>query len=334
VAGVAPLSDALILAELGARPWSASSLERWIACPARWFVERLLDPRDFDPDAEPLARGGLAHIVLRDVLEGLRAETGSARLAPARLERALELLGRAIAEHEAQRPLSASPERRLAARRRLEADLARYVDHAARRDSPLEPGELELGFGFEDGDAPDGDAADGDAPGGGVDGADAGVTGARELPAFELGGGIRLRGRIDRIDRTADGEALVYDYKYKDVPIPARWVADGSIQMAVYMQVVEQLLRVRVVGGLYQPLSGEQLRARGVVDCASEAAGQAEARGDARDREEVGAVVAEAMALAREAAAQAARGAIESRPATCGFRGSGCQFPSICRCQP
>lgn len=332
-AGVVPLSDELLLAELGARPWSASSLERWIACPARWFVERLLDPRDFDPDPEQLARGGLAHIVLRDVLEGLRSETGSARLTTARLPRALQLLGVAIAEHEAGRPLSASPERRLAALRRLEADLARYLDYAARRESPLEPGELELGFGFEADDPAfadaDGDVdAEADADGDGDPG-----DGARELPAFDLGDGIRLRGRIDRVDRTADGEALVYDYKYKDAPIASRWVPDGSIQMAVYMQVVEQLLGVRVAGGLYQPLSGEQLRARGVVDSASEAAVEAEARGDARERAEVEEVVAEAMALAREAAGQAACGALESRPGTCGFRGSGCEFPSICRWQ-
>ena len=52
---------------------------RWIGCPMRWFVERVLAPGAFDPDPEPLARGGLAHAALKDTLEGLRARRGSAR---------------------------------------------------------------------------------------------------------------------------------------------------------------------------------------------------------------------------------------------------------------
>jgi ATP-dependent helicase/DNAse subunit B len=331
-AGIAPLEDELLLRELGERPWSASSLERWIACPARWFVERLLGPQDFDPDAEQLARGGLAHIVLRDVLEGLRAQGGSARLDATRLPLARSLLDRALVEHEAARPLSASPERRLAARRRLEADLTRYLEHVAGEASPLEPAELELGFGFEGDDPGAGEGAaaaranGADHPGGAVGGA--------ELPAFDLGDGARLRGRIDRVDRTADGEAVVYDYKYRDVPKPGRWVAEGDVQVALYMRVVEQLLDVRVAGGLYQPLSGEDLRARGLVDIGSQAADCAGVRGDARERPEVDAIVAEAVTLARVAAGQAARGEVEPRPATCGWRGSGCEYPSICRCRP
>ena len=58
----APLRDERVLARAArARPWSASSLERWIACPVAWFVERLLRPDEFEPDPEPLARGALAH---------------------------------------------------------------------------------------------------------------------------------------------------------------------------------------------------------------------------------------------------------------------------------
>ena len=42
-----------------------------------WFVERMLRPGAFDPDPEPLARGGLAHAALKDTLEGLRARPGA-----------------------------------------------------------------------------------------------------------------------------------------------------------------------------------------------------------------------------------------------------------------
>ena len=49
-------------------------------------------------------------------------------------------------------------------------------------------------------------------------------------------------------------------------------------------------------------------------------------------RAEVRELVEEIVAAARTAAAQARAGQLEARPATCGFGGSGCMYPSICRC--
>src|SRR5262249_32335212 len=49
------LSDPELLGALGSRVWSPSSLEQWVSCPVKWFVERLLEPGAFEPDAEPLA---------------------------------------------------------------------------------------------------------------------------------------------------------------------------------------------------------------------------------------------------------------------------------------
>ncbi|MGH2853431.1 MAG: PD-(D/E)XK nuclease family protein, partial [Solirubrobacteraceae bacterium] len=125
--GIAPLRDPRVLAELRERVWSASSMQAWAGCPVRWFVESLLRAEDLEPEAEPLARGGLAHAALRDVLEGLRSETGSARLRPELLPRARELLRAALAEHAGEYPLSTAPERVPGMRRRLEADLERYL---------------------------------------------------------------------------------------------------------------------------------------------------------------------------------------------------------------
>jgi ATP-dependent helicase/DNAse subunit B len=291
-----------VLDELRTRPWSASSLELWIACPARWFVERMLRPDSPEPDPEPLTRGGLAHAALRDTLEGLRERTGSARVSAARLELARELLGEALARHEHEFPLSVRAERVPGARRRLEADLERYLAHAAVQDSPLEPRWLELGFGF-------------DEEGG--------------LPALDLGGGVMLRGRIDRIDVTPGGEAVVYDYKGARVTPGARWIEDGKIQLALYMRAAERLLGVRVIGGLYQPLGGIDLRARGVLDAGAGA--QVECvRTDLFDATELEALLEDAVGLACNAAAQAVAGAIEARPLTCAYTG-GCSHPAICR---
>lgn len=283
-----------------------------MACPARWFVERMLRPESPEPDPEPLTRGGLAHAALRDTLEGLGERTGSARVTPARLGLARELLGEALARHEHEFPLSVRSERVPSARRRLEADLERYLAHAAGVATPddaqvaaLEPRWLELGFGFDE-------EEEGDS-----------------LPALDLGGGVMLRGRIDRIDVTPGGEAVVYDYKGARVTPGARWIEDGKIQLALYMRAAERLLGVRVVGGLYQPLGGADLRARGVLDAAAGVAVEC-VRTDLFDRNELDTLLEDAVGLAREAAAQAVAGAIEARPLTCAYTG-GCSHPAICR---
>ena len=310
--GIAPLSDPRVLAELRERRlWSASGLQAWAGCPVRWFVERLLGAEDLEPDAEPLARGGLAHAALRDVLEGLRRETGSARLTPERVPRARELLHAALERHAGERPLSTAPERVPGVRRRLEADLERYLEHAAGgseagQENPLEPTHFELPFGFPE------------EPGG--------------LPALDLGEGVLVRGRIDRVDLAPGGAAVVYDYKGTLAPPPDRWVAERSFQAALYMRAVEALPDVRAVGGFYQPLSGRDLRARGVL-AQGEGVELECVRGDAREPAEVHELVEEVLAAARAAAAQARAGALEARPQTCGFGGSGCVYPQICRCE-
>ncbi|HTB69349.1 MAG TPA: PD-(D/E)XK nuclease family protein [Solirubrobacteraceae bacterium] len=305
-----PLREELLLAELRERPWSASAFERFVACPVSWFVERVLRPAALEPDPEPLVRGALAHAALKDTFEALRRETGSARLTPARLALARELLAHALEQGERERPLSVAPERRSAARRRLHADLDRFLAQAAASESGLEPAELELGFGFAEGDER-GEAS--------------------ELGAFELGDGVRMRGRIDRVDVGAAGAAVVYDYKGKDPPPAARWIRDGKLQVALYMLAVEQLLGLDAVGGFYQPLAGAELRPRGVLDgdarieldCVST---------DALEHEQLRELLAQARASALEVAAQAASGQLQARPQTCAFRG-GCMYPTICRCE-
>src|SRR6266566_3231416 len=284
---IAPLRDRELLGELVAHTWSPSSLGVWMSCPVRWLVERMLRAEDLDPDAEPLARGGLAHLALRQTLEGLRRETGSARLTPARLGLARELLGRALEENEPAFTLSAAPERRPGLRRRLRADLERYLEHAAAAAdgadgrSALEPAYLELEFGLP--------ARDEGAPAGAV---------PQPLPAVDLGGGVMLRGRVDRVDVSPEGEAVIYDYKGRSAWPAAKWIGERDLQVALYMRALGPLLGVRVVGGFYQPLSGADLRARGVLEAGTSV--QLDCVGDdAREPGEVQALLEEAVAAAR-----------------------------------
>jgi hypothetical protein len=260
-------------------------------------------------------RGGLAHLVLAETLEGLRRETGSASVTPATLARARELMEASLAGAQAhpERRVSVSAERGAAIVRSLRADLDRYLEHAAGLEGSLVARELELGFGFDDPDADDhGEPS--------------------ELPAFELGGGIKMRGRIDRIDVGAGGEAVVVDYKAKSATAGEKWISERSLQVALYMQAAEQLLDLRVVGGLYQPLGGRDLRARGVLLVDHDAAGNC-VKTDRVDAETLDELLAEALDLARGAAGEAGRGALEARPESCGYGGRGCRHPTICRCE-
>ncbi|TMK98102.1 MAG: hypothetical protein E6G34_10565 [Actinobacteria bacterium] len=314
-----PLRDGDLLAELSASTWSASSLQTWISCPMRWLVERVLRPEELEPGREQLARGALAHATLRETFEGLRTRCGSARLTPERLGDARELLDTSLARHEQRFSLSAAPERRAVLRRRLHADLHRYLRHAAEEardatgdvDGALEPTHLEQPFGM---------AADAHEQ-----------SAARELPCLDLGGGVKLRGRIDRIDVDRQGRAVIRDYKGASASPAAKWIERGDLQVALYMRAAEQLLGLRAVGGFFQPLTGSDLRGRGVLEagCGVQAEGVAS---DVRDGEQVRELLAEATAAAREAAAQAARGELEARPQTCTPLG-GCAYPTICRCE-
>ena len=151
------------------------------------------------------------------------------------------------------------------------------------------------------------------------------------LPPLDLGEGVLVRGFIDRVDLAPGGEAVVYDYKSSSPAPPDRWLGERNFQIALYMRAVEQLLGARAVGGFYQPLSGRDLRARGVL---AERGGRgARVRAGRRPpAAEVRELVEEIVAAARTAAAQARAGQLEARPATCGFGGRGCMYPSICRC--
>lgn len=295
---IEPLRDERVLAELREQTqWSASSLECFNACPVRWFVERLLHPQPLDPDSEPLARGGVAHAALKQTLERLCERTGSGRIAPASLEEAKRLLGEALREHSSQRPLSVVPERVPGALRRLQSELERYLEWAAESDSPLEPAHLEL-----------------------------------EFDALELGEGVSVRGRIDRIDVSPHGDAVVYDYKARNAPPAARWVSEGALQVALYMRATERLLQRPVVGGFYQPLAGRDLRPRGVLD--ADAPVELDCvRTDRREPGELQELLEQCESVASSAVARARDGAIEPRPSSCSPRG-GCMYPTICRSQP
>jgi ATP-dependent helicase/DNAse subunit B len=299
----APLSAEPLLEELSARDAvAARALENFADCPVKWLVEDILKPAELVPDPEAMVRGSYAHEVLRRTYERLREETGSRRVTHGNLADAERILLEELREGSASFQLSPKQTRVRAAARRLEFDLLRFLRSEADSDTRFEPVELEREFGLE-----------GSEP-------------------VELDGGLRVRGRIDRVDEH-DGMALVIDYKtgkrvdrYK----VASWESENRFQAALYMLVVEKLLGLRAAGGVYIALGSDDPRPRGMV---AEDVGRLGGRwysNDLLEPEEFQEKLDWALGRIRETDRLMRAGELCARPDRCDWNG-GCKYPSVCR---
>jgi ATP-dependent helicase/nuclease subunit B len=281
---------------------SAGALEAYAACPVKWLVERELQPERFEPDPEAIARGSCIHRVLERTLGRL-----SWPIAEEALPAVREIVREVVAEEASAFALGRGAAAQAASAHEIAADVLRLLAHEARGGGGFAPAELELRFGMGEEDD--------------------------DLPPLILGedAGLRLRGVIDRVDLDRAGRALIRDYKSgrrsPSWPV-ARWRADDQLQVALYMLAVRELLRREPVGGVYQPLRGEDLRARGLVRDDVEA-GDLVLDTDRRSREELEAELDAAAARACELAARLRGGRIAATPETCSP--GGCAYPGICR---
>ena len=292
----APLSAEPLLAELASRgAVSAGALERFADCPVKWFVEDFLRPRALEPDPEQMVRGAFAHAVLQRTYSRLREETGAPGPSPENLPQAERILLEELREGTPEFPISPDRTRVRAAVRRLEFDLLRYLRHDAQGDGLFRPEHLEHEF------------------------------------EADIPGGVRVRGRIDRVD-TWDGHALVLDYKsgksvgaYK----VSSWKEENRFQAALYMLAVKESLGLRPAGGVYVPLGGEDRRPRGMVAQIDEL-GSGFVKNDRLDPAEFEQKLEWAGRRIVEAAGRMARGELRCTPDSCAYDG-GCSHPSICR---
>lgn len=300
---IAPLTGAAALGSIRARhTWSASSIEAWVSCPVKWFVERHLRPDAVDPDPEQMVRGTIAHAVLETIVRQLEERGGLAHSDP---EARRNMVAEVLAAEAGKRQLSVNPARLQTELRRLEADLISYLELASGTGSEFRPAHYELSFG---------DAESG-------------------FPPVQVGesGALQFAGQIDRVDLSPDGrEAIVYDYKGRaEPPPPARWIDDGRLQVLLYIQAVRELLGVKVVGGFYQPLSSEGRSARGVIEEDSDPR-LATKGSDRMPAEELEELLAAAARAAEQAVDEIRAGGLVAKPGSCAWKG-GCAYPTICR---
>jgi RecB family exonuclease len=235
-----PLTHPDVLAELAAdRPYGASTLEEYDTCPYRWFVGHELRPRPLGADPEPLEDGGLVHEVLERLYKS--PPTGNPRPLPEDAERwtdAARALVRDVAAERGWRLETARARIRIA---RFDAVIGRFLRRDAETGGPLapDPDLLEASFGREAGD---------------------------RFDAVDLGG-FELHGRIDRIDVSPSGQALIRDYKLSSKAVAAKkLIEEGKLQMPLYL-LAARSFGLDPIGGLYSPLgASKEDRPRGLMD--------------------------------------------------------------------
>jgi ATP-dependent helicase/DNAse subunit B len=280
---------------------SAGALEKFADCPVRWLVESELRPIELRPDPEPLARGNYMHAVLEQLLTRLDAP-----ITEATLPDAYRVLDEVLAEFPAPVAAGRGSAVRDGAVRSIAADLRRYLAHEARAGAGWAHAGLELRFGFDETEG--------------------------SLPALVLSDGTQLRGIVDRVDEDGRGHAIVRDYKTgrarPEWPA-ARWGEDRQLQVALYMLVVRELVGLQPVAGVYQPLSGDDLRARGLFLRGDAELDRGFVANDAREAEELEEVLRAAEARAVAIAAALREGTLTPCPETCSRHG--CAHPGICR---
>ena len=304
-----PLRSPAVLADLGARDvFSANSLEGWVTCSYKWFVEHELDPQRLEPTADPLWLGSIVHDALERLYREPPGEDAIPR--PGDLAAWQARFGELLSEATEATGGPVNHARR-AALARARAQVEAFLADEAESETAFRPRPdlLEVAFGpFDD---EEGEA--GHAP-------------------LRLGD-VALRGRIDRIDVDEAGRAVVRDYKTgRTVAAADKFAKEGKLQIQLYMRVAERILGLDPVAGLYHPLgSASDRKPRGLVAREDDELKRLGIVGtDRRDAEDFEQALTDAEELATTAAREMRAGEIRRHPIG-GQCPKYCTFQAICR---
>ncbi len=288
------LTDPTVLEELASLDcFSPSALESYSGCPFAWFVERVVGVDDLEVNLDAQTMGELLHSALSATYAEL-AQRGLLPLRPEGLPAAEGVAMAAIDEAvQSERCPGSLAQRRLATCR-LKGMVRGLLARESGSNSGFTPSETETWVG-------------------GRQGVDI--------------GGLRIRGRIDRVDATAGGDTVfVIDYKSGKTPSANALGTEEALQLPLYLRALAvERPNVRVAGGAYLSLAeGKRV---GVVSAGFEGVLGAGGEG-CRVLDEDGAaeLYERTLAIARVAAAGMRAGEIAPR--------FGRQCPPWCRLGP
>lgn len=219
------------------KPMSASSLESYLNCPFRWFVERRLRANRPSAGIGPLETGSFAHSVLKSFYESFK-DDGNERVTKKNIQEAHNLLNETIEimleEHKIAdfvdsqyNPVTPTE---LAKHQQLVANLHGLLDRDSVFLPKFKPTYFEFRFGYN---------------------------------TEVYYAGLKIVGSIDRIDVDDQNNAVVIDYKgnagidYAVSKLNQDVLGEGiclpkSIQALVYAQIVRRVLGLNPVAALYR----------------------------------------------------------------------------------
>jgi len=232
------LSSPAVLETMSSKTvFSATELERFADCSSAWLVERVIDPKTIDAEPDPMLRGQVVHTALNRFYSALPRELDSERVTPENVDAALALVRTCLDDAlETGVRLDLTDLQRAELRQTLIADLEGFVRDEAESEMAFVPRRLEVAFGSE--------------------------RAAPELQrGLDLGDGLRLSGKIDRIDIDPfSARGLVQDYKSGKGAHSAREIErELRLQIPLYVLALRDLVGVEPLGGLYRALSGKRL---------------------------------------------------------------------------
>ncbi len=280
------------LAELAARgSFNVTELERFADCSSAWFFERLIDPKQIDRKVDAMLRGSVAHTTLNRFFAGLPKAIGSEQVDESRLDDALAFLNECLDGALTGVKMEMTDLERRELEVSLRRDLEQLVRDEAVSELPLVPRRFEVSFGSE--------------------------RSAPELQrGLDLGDGITLSGKIDRIDiDPASARGIVQDYKSGRTGHSAVEIEkELRLQIPLYMLVLRDLVGIEPLGGLYRPLAGER-RPRGLLRLEAKDDGiPGFAKNDYLDEEAFWSRVEGAKELAHEFAGRIRAGDVQHDP--------------------
>jgi ATP-dependent helicase/DNAse subunit B len=270
------LTHPLVLEQLGSKlTFNVTELERFADCSSAWFVERFLDPRSIDAEVDAKLRGSVAHNALYKFFTRLPKELGVERLDERVVDDAVRLMRACLDEALQGVRMDMTEMQARELDQTLWRDLEAVVRAECESELTLVPRRFEVLFGGE--------------------------RAAPELQrGLDLGDGLTLSGKIDRIDQDPFGaRGIVQDYKSGKHAHSAREIeSELRLQIPLYMLVLRDLVGLEPLGGLYRPLAGER-KARGLLRASEGETLKGYARNDYLEEEAFWAQVDKARETAR-----------------------------------